>query len=287
MPQNTRRYFEESGQLLEGRKPESPEFAALMRSKVGDRFKELVTPQNLGLMALIGDPKERYNYSGLNFPAALDNPDRARKRMENSLGTLVLNRPSSVPVLSDGQQELPEGKRIFGLGAGADAGTYAHELRHERIRGDELENRMLDLVHSSTSLPAYKENIVNTFNYMVMNYDGKQATDIPFHEKEKYVLDGLNYSIKHEAPKSGFTATKPDGFYNVFDNDFLSKNVRLNKAGAVGAFDASKNRLPKDFIDARAKLPFLNFVGRIEEPAPTKKRAGGMIENTTHDRKIL
>ena len=58
MPPNTRRYFEESENSLTGRFPESPEFQALIRSKIGDRFKESVTPEKIGLAALIGDPRK-------------------------------------------------------------------------------------------------------------------------------------------------------------------------------------------------------------------------------------
>jgi len=272
MPQNTRRYFEESEQLLEGRKPESPEFAALMRAKIGDRFRNLVTPEKLGLMALIGDPKTRnWNVAGINFPTGLDTPENVEAMREEI-----------APVLDETGQELPKGKRIFGVGSQADAATYAHELRHEAVE-NETTNRMLDLVHGSTSLPAYKANIDKAYMWLT-DFDYRRA-NAPYQEKEKFVLDNLRSFIKREAYDSGMTAM--NGHKYVFDNDFVNKNIELNKSGAVGAFDASNKQLDKNFIVARAKLPFLNFVGRIEEPTPKKKASGGMIENTTHDRKTI
>jgi hypothetical protein len=68
--------------------------------------------------------------------------------------------------------------------------------------------------------------------------------------------------------------------------DFVDKNIELNRAGAKGGF-MNGNQLPKHIIDYRAKLPFLNFVGRLDEYETAKKAAGGSIENTTHYRKMI
>lgn len=270
MPQNTRRYFEESEDLLEGRSPESygSEFAALMRSKLGPKYQHLASPEKIGLMGLIGDPKVAWNYAGMNYGRGLETPEHT-KAMAKDLA----------PVLDGG--EMPKGKRIFGIGSGANAATYAHELRHENVK-DEMRNRVIDLVHGSTSLPAYKKNIQQIYNY-ITNFDYKLA-NIPIEEKEKKVLSQLGGYINLEKRQSEIGAINSiigDGF-----DGFIKKNLDLNKSGAVGGTMKGKT-LPESIIEYRARMPFLNFIGRLEEPKTTKKASGGSIEKTTHDRKII
>jgi hypothetical protein len=271
MPQNTRRYFEEAEQLLEGRKPEGPEFAALMRSKVGDRFKHLVTPERLGMMALIGNPRaQHWNVAGLNFPKGLGSFED-RYRMWEEL----------YPVLRETKQKtVPEGKRIFGVGRHADAGTYAHELRHEAVE-DELYNRTLDLIHGSTSLPAYRANVDRMFTHLV-DFDRDAVENTSYADKEKAVFNSVGHIIRDEARSKSDLGL----LSSLMSNGAIEKNMELNKAGAVGGFLGGKE-LPGYVIQHRAKLPFLNFIGRIEDPAPEKKASGGAVENTTHDRKII
>lgn len=269
MPQNTRRYFEESEQLLEGKKPEGPEFAALMRSKIGGRFKDLVTPERLGMMALIGDPRAQdWSVAGVNFPTGLDNPKNIERMRE-----------AVAPVLAETGQELPKGKRIFGVGSQADAATYAHELRHEAVQ-DEMYNRVLDFIHGSTSRPAYKTNVDRVYRYLV-DFDENAIANTPYADKERKVLDTIKWMAKEEANQNDM------GFWNtLLSGDFVEKNMELNKAGAVGGF-LNGEKLPNHVIQYRAKLPFLNFVGSIEDTKSRKKAVGGMVENTTHDRKII
>jgi len=266
MPQNTRRYFEESENLLRGRTPESygSEFAAVMRSKLGERFKHLASPEKLGLMSLIGDPRGSWNVAGVNFPTGLDNPKNERLMAE-----------ALEPVLEGGS--MPKGKRIFGVGRGADAATYAHELRHDKVH-DEVTNRMMDLIHGSTSLPAYKANIDKVYDYL-SGFDFRKKFD-PIEQKEAKVLDFFKRLANEEAQASGVGVSK-----RIFSGDWIKKNVELNKAGAVGGF-LGQEKLPNSVIEFRAKLPFLNFVGRLGDGS-VKKASGGMIENTTHYRKIL
>jgi len=267
MPKNTRRYFEESEDLLKGRSPESygSEFAALMRSKLGSPYQHLASPAKLGLVSLVGDPKGDWNAAGVNFLTGLEST-KDKQEMETALQPVLEGQP------------MPEGKRIFGIGRGADARTYAHELRHEDIKG-ELQNRMLDLIHSSTSLPAYKANVNQVYGYLT-DFDPEKK-NTPVEEKEKRIFEELNYYLKRAPHDSDL------GFFTkAMAGDWLNKNLEVNKAGAVGAFLDGK-KLPNSMLKYRAKLPFLNFIGRLEEPKTAKKASGGSVENTTHDRKII
>lgn len=277
MPQNTQRYFEEAEQGLEGRSPESPEFLALMRSKIGDRFKKSVTPEKIGLAALLGDPKANWNVRGFN-----SNEIMSTKELEDYAG----------PVLEG--KKPPEGKRIFGVGAGAQPRTWAHEFRHDLIR-DEFGNRMLDVMYGSTSLPAYKANIEQVYEHLTSSNPENskkssnerfisylEALSTPIEEKEKFVLNALknSYAARHEVDKA------IGGFSQIFGKNYIDKNFELNRSGAVGGTKGSKT-LPEDVLEFRSKFPFLNFIGRLEDPTSKKKAAGGAIENTTHDRKII
>ena len=271
MPQSTRRYFEESGDLVKGRSPEdygSVEFQALMRSKLGPAYQHLASPEKLGLISLVGDPKVAWNYSGVNYLRGLETPEKTKSMAEDI-----------APVLEG--KEMPKGKRIFGIGTGGNAGTYSHELRHEDVR-NEIENRVADLVHGSTSLPAYKANINSLYKYLT-NFDPEKQK-VSIDEKEKLVLSKLGGNIVVEKRRSRIGALNSimgDGF-----EGFINKNLELNKSGAVGGFLGNK-KLPNSIIEYRARMPFLNFVGRLEEPKTTKKASGGSIENTTHNRKLI
>lgn len=286
MPQNTRRYFEESENLLKGRSPDSPEFAALMRSKVGGQFKGLVNPEKLGLMALVGNPTaNNWNTAGVNFPYGLES-EKETKTMREYLS----------PVLDDAQQELPKGKRIFGIGSQADAGTYAHELRHESV-GRERNNRFFDVMYGSTSLPAYEANIKKAYDYLTDTPKYRQASfkerfaidNAPLQQKEKFVLDmlkskGSNWILKDAAKNEDISLAS--SFQTGDMEKFIDRNFELNKTGAVGGMKGNK-KLDPVVLEFRSKFPFLNFIGRLEDPTPKKKSVGGTIENTTHDRKII
>jgi hypothetical protein len=285
MPQNTRRYFDEAQDLIKGKSPEDygPEFAGLMRAKIGERFKHLVTPEKLGLMALVGRPEDRFTLRGVNFPTGLDSPENI-KEMENYLRPALKSYYyDSKGHFQDWNQKLPKGKRIFGTGAGANAITYAHELRHEDVE-DEKQNRMFDLINSST-LPAYKANIENSFNY-ITRFDKSLSKNTSLADKEKEV-------IQHFAPRLLDRRHVEDTNMGDWDRlrggdltDAISKNIELNKKGAVGAF-IGQEQLPQHVINYRSNFPFLNFVGRLDEYGSTKKAAGGAIENTTHYRKMI
>jgi hypothetical protein len=286
MPPNTRRYFEESGQLREGRTPdESREFEALLRSKIGGQFQDLVTPENIGLMSLIGRPDFKYNYRGLNYPQGLDSPEET-EFMREDLST----------VLRSANQELPEGKRIFGLGSEADARLYAHELRHEKM-GREYINRLMDLMYSSTSLPAYKDNINKAYEYFTDSEknrklpfrDRVKIKNAPLEEKERFVLDYLkdqNWILRDAASNRGEKVSFLSRLRSADARKFIDKNFDLNRSGAVGGFKGSK-KLPSNVIEYRSKFPFLNFIGRLEEPAVEKKATGGNVEKVYTERKMI
>lgn len=282
MPPNTRRYFEESEQLLKGRSPESPEFAALMRSKVGGQFQGLVTPERLGVMALVGNPTEsNWDTAGIRF-----NPLASESHIKESLG----------PVLEDANQELPKGKRIFGIGSQADTGTYAHELRHESV-GSEAANRFFDVMYGSTSLPSYKANIKRAYDYLTDTPEYRNASfkerwfidNAPLQQKEKLVLDALkgkanNWILKDAAKNEGISIAS--SFESADIENFIDRNLKLNKSGAVGATKAGK-KLDPVVIEFRSKLPFLNFMGRLEESDLKKKSTGGNVEKVYIERKMI
>jgi hypothetical protein len=282
MPPNTRRYFEESEQLLKGRSPESPEFAALMRSKVGGQFQGLVTPERLGVMALVGNPAEsNWDTAGIRF-----NPLASEAQIKESLG----------PVLDDASQELQKGKRIFGIGSQADAGTYAHELRHENV-GSEKVNRFFDVMYGSTSLPAYKANIKRAYDYLTDTPEYRKASfqerwvidNAPLQQKEKLVLDALkgkanNWILKDAAKNEGISLAYAFESANI--EDFIDRNLKLNKSGAVGATKGGK-KLDPVVLEFRSKFPFLNFMGRLEESDIKKKSTGGNVEKVYIERKMI
>lgn len=285
MPPNTRRYFEESGKLLEGRSPDqSREFEALLRSKIGGQFQGLVTPEKVGLMALIGDPRSEYTIRGINYRPGVSNiTDKDEGLIREELSN----------VLAEGNQELPKGKKIFGLGAAADPRLYAHELRHESVVNAEDRNRLFDLMYSSTSIPAYKDNIKKAYEHFISTPENRKLpfeerlglANAPIEEKEKFVLNLLkdrDWLLRQAATDEDVS------FLSAIrrPSNFIDKNLELNRSGAVGGFKGNK-KLPSSLIEYRSKFPFLNFIGRIDEPAPKKKAAGGNVEKVYIDRKMI
>ena len=95
------------------------------------------------------------------------------------------------------------------------------------------------------------------------------------------------YILKHPFLKDLLSPAKEDVSLptiakNVF-SDIVDKNYQINSSRPY----IKTEDLPKDAIELRSKFPFLNFVGKVEEPESKKKSTGGTIENTTHDRKII
>jgi hypothetical protein len=176
MPKNTRRYFEELDQQLKGRAPSSPEFEALIRSKVGGPFQRIVSPETVAASELIGSAGEEFPFArlrGRNYPEGVSS-----KKIANSLNQELGFFGPQVEQVS----KLPEGKRIFGMGRHARPDVWSHEYRHEQI-GDERKNRMYDVVYGSTSLPAYKTNIEQVYEYLMFTNDDFKK--LPFEEKQE------------------------------------------------------------------------------------------------------
>lgn len=272
MPKGSHRYFEESENLLRGKSPEDygPEFAALMRSKLGERFQGLASPEKIGLMSLIGSPSEFYDTAGINFK--VNDKDR--------LNDIAFELIGSIAEKGD-LEKIQEGKRIFGIGSGADVGTYAHELRHEVVN-DERKNRVYDLIYGSTSPASYKANLNRVYNYLNgLDFRNKY---IPIQEKEKAVLQLVKEEIANERDEAFLFSRPPK------EGDFLGENIKLNKEGAIGGFLNNK-KLSQDIINDRSKMPFLNFVG-IFGPSESKeeskrKAVGGNVEKVSYDRKLI
>ena len=288
MPQNTRRYFEELGQSLEGRSPDSPEFAALLRSKIGKEYQHLVNPETVGLAALVGDPKaEPSNLYGVNMGNTTKSlPKRIKEKLETDkqLGKYFQEVGSDRPPQTwlDTITGKPQ-KRIFALGTQADPETWAHEFRHEEIK-HEHENRIQDLLNS-TSYPDYKNKINMWYHHITGSPDKKK---MPFDQQEKFVLDRLRQDLPLAVQAYMNKQTGKSVNYEDADS-FVKNNINMNRSGVKGAHDAAGNKLDDFTIKARADIPLLNFIGmgKTSELTPAKKAAGGSVENTTHDRKII
>jgi hypothetical protein len=292
MSQNTRRYFEELGQSLEGRSPDSPEFAALLRSKIGKDYQHMVNPETIGLAALLGNPRKTPStLYGVNVNKDLKSfPERIKRKIEldKNLGKYFdeMNAERPALKLKEAITGNPE-KRIFAFGTKADPTVWAHEFRHEEIKNEES-NRIYDLLNS-TSYPDYKNKI-----NMWYQYGRKLGPKIPFDEKERIVLEQLRINLPLEIYEYMKRELSPEdknsGKGPIIQDaiDFLNANIDLNRAGAKGPYDPTGKQLDKNLIKARADIPLLNFIGKgILESVPNKKASGGSIENTTHDRKIL
>lgn len=317
MPQNTRRYFDELLRSSEGTSPDSPEFQARVRAKIGKRFEGDVADK-AGLLALVGDPRTYYSLYGVNFPEV-----RSKEYIQQRLKNELYNAPA-----------IPDKARIFGLGAGASPSVWAHEIRHEKVH-DELDNRLYDLMYS-TSPQNYAANLLHTYEWMVGNTEliDNPYTNKTFKQMEKEVLKIID-------PSRAGTNTWPDVRDEYWQNqpkakDEMSPEERAenyaNKKRKVSEIAVnwdrhlninadptrqSRNLLAKkvndeklqdqinQLVNERATLPFLNFVGSpdladlvidtplpygrkiLQEESPKKKATGGAIENTTHDRKLI
>ena len=68
-PRNTQRYFEELNQQRKGRAPGSPEFEALIRSKIGGQFQGLTGSETMAKAELIGKPEDQIygEYADVNL----------------------------------------------------------------------------------------------------------------------------------------------------------------------------------------------------------------------------
>lgn len=315
MPQNTRRYFDELLKSSEGTSPDSPEFEARVRAKIGKRFENEVA-NKAGLLSLVGDPKEYYPLYGVNFPG-IRSKEYIEKRLKDEVGPDV---------------SVPDKARIFGLGAGASPTVWAHELRHEKVK-DELDNRLYDLMYS-TSPQNYAANLLHTYEWMVGNTEliDNPYANKTFKQMEKEVLKRIDPILDISTPNvsSEYVKNQPtwDDKTSPEEIGELYRN-KVNKRREISAnwerhlkinadpTRQSRNLLAKkvndeklqsqidQLLSERAALPFLNFVGGndladlvigtplpygrkiLKEEAPKKKATGGAIENTTHDRKII
>ena len=290
MPQ-TKRYFEELDKQAEGRSPESFGMEAILRSKIGGQFQNLVTPENLKKMYMLGRPDAYSYYSGVNARPMIE-----KGRTPTQVASKITKDFSSA--LQDGER-VPEGKTIIGVGQNANPNTFTHELRHEKSwsfnpEKDELINRFYDLMYGSTSYPAYTSNLRRVYDAAIREdpefYKGTEDADYARRRKMAWGAsdkDREAYILKHPFLKDLLSPAKEDVSLptiakNVF-SDIVDKNYQINSSRPY----IKTEDLPKDAIELRSKFPFLNFVGKVEEPESKKKSTGGTIENTTHDRKII
>lgn len=270
MPQNTRRYFEELGELPDaryndvtirrGRGPDSPEFGPIVKSKMGKPFEQLVTPELIAQSQHYGTPaSHRYEaLGGVNYASWLP-PETIPHMLE---GRLMELDPRGVQ----------PGKRIFGIGSSASPDIWAHEYRHEDLRGNynEWRNRIADTVFSATSFPAYR-NAIRSFNeYRIISAgQGGDYQEVARLRKLYKDEPAMEASVLRElSSKSNLEALvrlAEKGGQPVSDfgrvgsrGNFIERNVNYNRRNV----DVSK--LSKDELKIRAYFPFLNFVGRIQ-----------------------
>ena len=270
MPQNTRRYFEELGELPDakyddvtirrGRGPNSPEFGPIVKSKMGKPFEQLVTPELIAQSQHYGTPtSHRYEaLGGVNYASWLP-PETIPHMLEARLMELD-------------PRGVQPGKRIFGIGSSASPDIWAHEYRHEDLRGDynEWRNRIADTVFSATSFPAYR-NAIRSFNeYRIISAgQGGDYQEVARLRKLYKDEPAMEASVLRElSSKSNLAALvrlAEKGGQPVSDfgrvgsrGNFIERNVNYNRRNV----DVSK--LSKDELKIRAYFPFLNFVGRIQ-----------------------
>jgi hypothetical protein len=290
MPKGSHRYFEESGQSLEGISPDHPEFAARVRSKIGGEYQHLVNPETIGLASLIGDPrKEPSTVYGLNvnkdqgnFLQRIINKINSEKEFGKYFKEMDADRPAIK--LSEAITNNPQ-KRLFAFGTKADPAVWSHEFRHEDIRSEE-ENRIQDLLNS-TSYPDYKNKINMWYRHIPGNWDKK---NVPFDKQEKTVLEHLDFSLPSAI--QSYLSKQANRSTNFEDAaNFLTTNMDLNRYGAVGAFDSEGKILDKSLIKARSDIPLLNFIGRIDSSSSEKKKerkaSGGNVERVYYSRKLI
>jgi hypothetical protein len=277
MPKNTRRYFEELNKQLKGRAPGSPEFEALIRSKIGGPFQGVVSPKTVEASELIGPADEEYpfaRWAGVNFPKEFPREKIAR-RLNQELGFF-------------GQQveqvsQLPEGKRIFGIGRHAGPDVWAHEYRHEQT-GNEPKNRMYDVIYASTSLPAYKSNIDEAYIYLLTSSDDfkklpfeekQELLSVSLPDKESFVLNRIeNYPYLLGGLEEAEGVPYSARLLGEIKGGFSGKS-RTERNKELNATTRRTEDLPYDAVQLRAKFPFLNFVGKLAEPV--KKAKGGSM----------
>lgn len=279
-PQNTRRYFEELNQQIKGRAPGSPEFEALVRSKIGGQFQGLTGPGTMAKAELIGKPEDRIygKYAGVNFGPS-STPEGIKKELLGRGGAWTSSLPNQV-------SNLPEGKTIFGMGRQANPNVWAHEFRHELVNDDryfdgEITNRLFDVLYGSTSLPAYKSNVEQAYRFILRNSDDYKK--LPFEEREAlnsvslkdqedFVLARLKGLLSDENLQRENVSTSSrmlNALKNTFSKNLLERTRELNQSVR------QTEDLPKEAIELRSKLPFLNFVGKLEKYENPAKRASG------------
>lgn len=290
-PRNTTRYFEELDEQTIGRSPESPGIEALLRSKIGGQFQELVTPENLKKMYMLGRPDSYSYYSGFN----------ARPMVEKGLTpTEIASKITKdfSSALQDGER-VPEGKTIIGVGRNANPNTFAHELRHEKSwnfnqEKDELVNRFYDLMYGSTSYPAYTSNLRRVYDAAIRRdpdfYKGTEDADYARRRKMAWKVsdkDREDYILKHPFLKELLSPLEENVSFSTFMknvfSDIVEKNYQINSSNPY----LKTEDLPKDSIELRSKFPFLNFIGRLDESASKRKYAGGNVEKVYTERKMI
>ena len=260
---------------------DDPEFVSRVKALIGAPYQSLVDPS---VAANVKNPNRKYTVLGENFFGKTDE-DKANEA--EHLGIAA----------------LPEGKRIFGIGAGASPSTWAHEFRHDEIK-NEYANRLMDFIHGSTSRDAYVANVEGLWGH---NKDYKKDYETPFEEREKYALEqAANFLVP--------SYNRVNGIYPDVDQHVEINSKGVNKKNEFiyhpidslmgNTVDTEKGRIARGTAVERATYPFLLFAGRPDLPRSkehsgaslgeevpqektSSKKRGGFIENTTHDRKII
>lgn len=247
MPKGSHNYFKQIDPWGGRVSVDDPEFEAQVRAKIGDPYKDLV---NKALAQNVGSETGIRSLLGVNLTKT---PEKDRKTPDYT------GAPGAF--LSFDQK-----KPIIGVGAGASPQTFAHEFRHN-VEHDEYRNRLYDLMYSN-SPTQYAANL--EFAYNRIAEPGKRVKSLA--DKEKYVLAHL---------------------YNLPEDIDINKHIKINQGDTPFTFSKTtelgypRGAASKAAIKERVQYPFLNFVGLKDLPDPAKYKAGGSIENTTHDRKLI
>lgn len=225
----------------------SPEFAAKVRSKIGAPYEHLVDPSQA---QNIGAPDALYSTLGINLAHYRD----PTKPGSVGAATTVQERQQELDNAGLASLMADPRKLVFGLGAGANPTTFAHEFRHN-VEKDEDANRLQDLLYSSTP-EDYARNIQSMYQQFGDTYGSK----VPFAEKEKLVLEKVLDPEQYDL----FARHRAINNYDPsFSLELLAHPIDMvmgnRKVGSHG-------NLTEGAYKERVQYPFLNFVGAPDIP---------------------
>lgn len=315
MPQNTRRYFEELLQSSKGTSPDSPEFEDRVRAKIGKRFENEIADKK-GLLSLVGDPQQYYPLYGVNFPKVRPK-DYIEKKLKEEVGTDV-SVPDKARIFGLGAGASPTvwahelrhekvkdelDNRLYDLMYSTSPQNYAANLlnTYEWMVGN---TELIDNPYANKTFKQMEKEVLKRLNPITGAANLNAATE--YWRSQPEVKSGA--SSEEQAKSYANKKTKANEISVNWDRHFGINADPTRRSRDLLARKVNDEKLQdqiNQLLNERAALPFLNFVGSpdladlvigtplpygrkiLKEGAPKKKAAGGDVENTTHDRKLI